>query len=88
MAMTKTGCGADIEEAFTKAVKAKDRGKGVVKTLERPPRKRADQIAKEFEGKTDGGWHAIPCSYVEARDYKAAHDLKGQRGEVYIFIKR
>lgn len=83
----KMGYGKTVEEAFESAVPAKSRGEGLKGSLERPARTRADQVADTFEGNTEGGWFSIPTAYVEARDFKAANELKGQRGLVFLFIK-
>lgn len=82
------GVGSSVEEAFTDAVPTKSQGKGVVKTLERPSRSTSAAVADGLEGSTDGGWIAIPTSYIESRDHKKENGLAGKRGQVFRFVKQ
>ncbi len=89
MAVTiKVGHGDTMKDAFEKAVVSKSRGKGVVKELPRPSRTRASAVAEAHEGATNGGWFAVPASYIEAHDYKAEKKLAKVRAKVYIFFKQ
>jgi hypothetical protein len=83
----KLGHGDDAAGAFEKAVQSKYRGSGIVKVLDRPARTRATAVAATFEGSTEGGWFAVPASYIEAHDYKVEKKMAKVRAKVFIFFK-
>lgn len=84
---TLIGHGENVEAAFEATVRPQDRGNGLKKTVDRPSRLRAEQVAERFEDSTEGGWYACESSYPERREYKAERGIAKKRARVFVFFR-